>query len=161
VFKPDVQAGANSVNFTYSMPVDGIELPHSHSVGILLRISRQNAHGRSSPSSKQVSLMPTGPNTTTSAKHIEPSKPAYQGRMPAFPPPQREVTLHSTGRKDNDKSLLPAVQPDWELETVPRMRCGFHPVPIKIRDKSNLGVWYYSRSIEKEFGLCEYHFAVR
>jgi hypothetical protein len=69
--------------------------------------------------------MSTVPKTTTSGKHIEPSKPAHQRRMPAFPPLQREVTLHSTGRKDNDKSPHPAVQPDLELETVPRMRRGF------------------------------------
>jgi hypothetical protein len=49
LYKPDVQAGTISVTFMYSMPVDGMDLPHPHSVGIL-RCSRQNAYGHSSPS---------------------------------------------------------------------------------------------------------------
>jgi hypothetical protein len=105
--------------------------------------------------------MPTVPKTATSGKSIEPSKPVHQCNPPSTHPSRREMTLHSTGRKDNDESLFPAVQPVSELETVPRMRRGFHPVPIKVRDKLYLRVSYYSRITEQDLGLCEYPFAVR
>jgi hypothetical protein len=88
--------------------------------------------------SKQASLMPTDPKTTNSGKHIEPSKPAHQRKMPAFPHPKREVTLHPTERKDNDKSLLPAMQPDLELPSKPSLGCDVASIQFPSKYETNL-----------------------